>query len=97
MDALNIIVWLLVGGIVGIVVIFMQQIESFRNRLAHLIAGIAGGFVGGVILYTLDIGRSLEVVDIYIPGALAAIVGSIILQFVVLQVLHTQRGTPHVT
>lgn len=83
MDPLNIVTWLVIGALAGLIAAWLTKSESSAETVIDLIVGVIGGFVGGYILSVLNAMGSGAVAGINISGAVVAIVGAVILLAVV--------------
>lgn len=76
MGIVNIISWIVVGGVAG----WLASIIMGRNRrmgcLANLIVGVLGGLIGGFVMGLL--GRPIAM-GFSLPSLLVAVLGAIIL------------------
>ena len=79
MTTSNIVAWVVIGLIVGIVSAWMRRSETPAGLLIDLIVGIIGGFVGGVLLNAVGGLVGAEIVGVNLGGAVVAIVGAGIL------------------
>jgi uncharacterized membrane protein YeaQ/YmgE (transglycosylase-associated protein family) len=80
MTTANIVAWLVIGGIAGLLVAIMgRRQESFGRVLLDVLFGVVGGFIGGVILNALGGIVGAEVVGVNLGGAVIAILGAVIL------------------
>lgn len=79
MDLLNILAWIIVGGIAGWLASIVMGVNSRQGCLTDIIVGIIGGFIGGFILDQLGVGG--EVTGLNIGSVLVAFIGAVILLF----------------
>jgi uncharacterized membrane protein YeaQ/YmgE (transglycosylase-associated protein family) len=79
MTTVNIVAWLGIGLIVGLVFAWMRRSETPGGLLVDLIVGIIGGFVGGILLNALGGLVGAEIVGVNLGGGVLAIVGAVIL------------------
>lgn len=83
MDTLNIVAWLIIGAIAGLIAAVVTRRKTWQGYLVDLLTGLVGGFVGGFLLYALNITTAGQLAGINVLGAVIALVGSIILIAVV--------------
>jgi uncharacterized membrane protein YeaQ/YmgE (transglycosylase-associated protein family) len=86
MDPINIVVWLIVGGVVGLVVSFLIETETGAGRLADVIVGALGGLIGGYILNILGVASQTDLKVFHLPSAAIALIGAAVL-LAVLEIL----------
>ncbi len=80
MTTTNIVTWLVIGGIVGILVaVIVRRSDSFVGILFDVLVGVIGGFIGGFLLNAVGGIVGSEVVGVNLGGAVVAIVGAVIL------------------
>ena len=82
MTTANIIAWIVIGAIVGILFALARKPEMSGTTLLDLIVGAVGGIIGGIILNALGGIVGAEVIGVNLGGALIAIIGALILVFV---------------
>ena len=54
MEASQILIWVIFGGLVGWVASIIMQTNKQMGILANVLVGVAGAFIGGFILEQLD-------------------------------------------
>ena len=87
---MNLIIWLVVGGIVGWVASLIMKTDAQQGILLNVVVGIVGALIAGFVLTPL-LGRgTINSGDFSIPGLLMSLIGAIILLAVVNLV---RRGT----
>ena len=77
---MNIILWLIVGAFAGWVASMLMKTDAQMGAFANIAAGIAGAFVGGWLSTQL---LNYDPSVFSIPGVLIAIVGAMIVIFIV--------------
>jgi uncharacterized membrane protein YeaQ/YmgE (transglycosylase-associated protein family) len=87
---INIVVWVVIGLIVGIGSALLRRTETPAGLLVDVVIGVIGGFIGGVILNALGGLVGAEVVGVNLGGAVVAIVGAVIL----VAIWELLRGSP---
>jgi uncharacterized membrane protein YeaQ/YmgE (transglycosylase-associated protein family) len=78
MDPIAIIVWLVIGGIVGWLASLVMRTDAQQGILLNIVVGIVGAFIGGLIFNRGDINEGLTVTSF-----LVSLVGAIILLAIV--------------
>jgi uncharacterized membrane protein YeaQ/YmgE (transglycosylase-associated protein family) len=90
MTTINVVAWVLIGLLIGVVSAWLRKSETPGGLLIDLIVGVIGGFIGGVILNVLGGLVGAEIVGVNLGGAALAIVGAVVLLFI----WEMLRGTP---
>jgi uncharacterized membrane protein YeaQ/YmgE (transglycosylase-associated protein family) len=90
MTTINVVAWVLIGLLIGVVSAWLRKSETPGGLLLDLLVGVIGGFIGGVVLNALGGLVGAEIVGVNLGGALVAIIGAVIL----LVLWETLRGTP---
>ena len=80
---LNIIVWLIVGGLVGWVASILMHTNAQQGILLNIIVGIVGAFIAGYVLTPLLGIGTINQNNFSIPALLVSLGGAVILLFVV--------------
>jgi uncharacterized membrane protein YeaQ/YmgE (transglycosylase-associated protein family) len=76
---LNLIIWLVIGGIVGWLASLVMRTDGQQGVLLNIVVGIVGAFIGGLIL-----GRgTINQTPLDLTSFLVSLVGAIILLAVV--------------
>ena len=81
MDILNILAWIIVGGIAGWLASLVMGTNDRQGCITDIIVGIIGGFIGGFILTQLGVGGA--VTGLNIGSILVAFIGALILLFII--------------
>ena len=74
---LNIIGWIIVGGIAGWLASIVMGTNSRQGCLTDIVLGIIGSFVGGFVLNALNIGVGPEG-TLNVPSIIVAFIGAVI-------------------
>ena len=82
---MGILVWLIVGGVVGWLASIIMRTDAQQGILLNIVVGIVGAFIGGLIFNRGDINEGLSVTSF-----LVSLVGAIVLLAIVNLV---RRGT----
>ena len=77
MDPINIVVWLIIGGVAGWLASIVMKTNSQQGLVMDIIIGILGGFIGGFVLNLLGVGGA--VTGLNIASLLTAFIGAVIL------------------
>jgi len=83
---MNIIIWLIVGGIVGWLASMVMRTNAQQGIILNIVVGIVGAFIGGLLFG----GGTINNAPLSVPGFLVSLVGAIILLAIVNLV---RRGT----
>lgn len=78
MDLVGIIVWLVIGGVVGWLASLVMRTDAQQGILLNIVVGIVGAFIGGLIFSGGSINQGLSVYSFIV-----SLVGAIILLAVV--------------
>jgi uncharacterized membrane protein YeaQ/YmgE (transglycosylase-associated protein family) len=85
-DGMGIIVWLIVGGVVGWLASIIMRTDAQQGILLNIVVGVIGAFVGGLILG----GGTINNAGLHLDTFLVSLVGAIVLLAIVNLV---RRGT----
>jgi uncharacterized membrane protein YeaQ/YmgE (transglycosylase-associated protein family) len=72
---MGIIIWLIVGGIVGWIASMIMRTDAQQGILLNIVVGIVGAFIGGLIFSSGDINNA----PLSLTSFLVSLVGAIIL------------------
>jgi uncharacterized membrane protein YeaQ/YmgE (transglycosylase-associated protein family) len=75
----NIVAWILIGAIVGILYALARQPRTGTMTLLDLIVGVVGGLVGGVLLNAVGGLVGAEIIGVSLAGGAVAIIGAVVL------------------
>ncbi len=81
MDLMSIVIWIIVGALAGWVASMIMKTDAQMGALANIVVGIIGAFVGGWVVSLFGTAPAAGQLDI--PSILTAILGSVILLFLV--------------
>ena len=70
---MNIIIWLIIGGIVGWLASIIMRRDAQQGILLNVVVGIVGAFLGGMLFGRGDINDGLSVTS-FIVSLLGAII-----------------------
>ncbi|KGM55045.1 transglycosylase [Lysobacter arseniciresistens ZS79] len=80
---MGIIIWLIVGGIIGWIASMIMKTDAQQGIFLNIIVGIIGAFLGGWIGSMLGLGGDINDGDFSLSGLLLSLVGAIILLAIV--------------
>jgi uncharacterized membrane protein YeaQ/YmgE (transglycosylase-associated protein family) len=83
MDLTSLIVWLIVGGLIGWVASMIMGTDAQQGILLNIVVGVVGAFLGGVLLSPLFGIGTLNQGNFSFPALLISLVGAVILLAVV--------------
>ena len=86
----GIIIWLIVGGIIGWLASMVMKTDGQQGILLNIVVVIVGAFIGGFIGPMLGLGGGINAA-ISLPSILVSLVGAIILLAIVNLI---RRGRP---
>ena len=73
MDLVGIIVWLVIGGVVGWLASLVMRTDAQQGVLLNIVVGIVGAFIGGLFFSGGSINQGLSVYS-FVVSLLGAIV-----------------------
>ncbi|MBC6936256.1 MAG: GlsB/YeaQ/YmgE family stress response membrane protein [Chloroflexi bacterium] len=82
MDPVNLIVWIIIGGVAGLIASYLVKTKTTAGIAADVVAGILGGLIGGYILRLFNIIGDPDLSAINWPSAVVAVVGAVVLLLV---------------
>jgi uncharacterized membrane protein YeaQ/YmgE (transglycosylase-associated protein family) len=80
---MNLIIWLIVGGVIGWVASLIMKTDAQQGILLNVIVGIVGAMLGGWLLSPLLGAATVNQGDFSVMGLLVSLGGAIILLFIV--------------
>jgi uncharacterized membrane protein YeaQ/YmgE (transglycosylase-associated protein family) len=87
---MNIIIWLVVGGLIGWVASMIMRTDGQQGLVLNVVVGIVGAFLGGFLLSPLLGAGTVNSGDFSIAGLGVSLLGAVILLAIVNLV---RRGT----
>jgi uncharacterized membrane protein YeaQ/YmgE (transglycosylase-associated protein family) len=87
MDPVNILVWIIVGGIAGWLASLVMKTNRSQGLVEDIIIGVVGGLLGGFLLDVLNVGGA--VTGLNITSIIVAFIGAVIL----IAILRAVRGS----
>jgi uncharacterized membrane protein YeaQ/YmgE (transglycosylase-associated protein family) len=88
---MNIIIWLVVGGLIGWVASMVMRTDAQQGILLNVVVGIAGALLGGWLLSPLFGVSTINQSNFSLPGLLVSLLGAVILLAIVNLI---RRGAP---
>ena len=80
---MNLIIWLVVGGLIGWVASMLMRTDGQQGILLNVIVGIVGAFLGGFLLSPLLGAGTVNSGDFSIAGLAVSLLGAVILLAIV--------------
>jgi uncharacterized membrane protein YeaQ/YmgE (transglycosylase-associated protein family) len=87
---MNIIVWLVIGGLIGWVASMLMRTDGQQGLLLNVVVGIVGAFLGGWLLAPMVGTGTINSGDFSVSGLAVSLVGAVLLLALVNLV---RRGT----
>lgn len=87
---MNIIIWLVVGGLIGWVASLIMRTDAQQGIFLNVVVGIVGSFLGGWFLSPLFGVATINQSNFSLPGLLVSLLGAVILLAIVNLI---RRGT----
>jgi uncharacterized membrane protein YeaQ/YmgE (transglycosylase-associated protein family) len=76
---MNIIIWLVVGGLIGWVASLLMRTDGQQGLLLNVVVGIVGAFIGGWLLGPMVGAGSINSGDFSLPGLAVSLIGAVVL------------------
>jgi uncharacterized membrane protein YeaQ/YmgE (transglycosylase-associated protein family) len=80
---MSIIVWLVVGGIIGWLASKIMRTDAQQGIFLNVVVGIIGAFIGGWLGGMLGVGGDINQGDFSLSGLLMSLVGAVVLLAIV--------------
>lgn len=80
---MNLIIWLVVGGLVGWVASMIMRTNAQQGMLLNVIVGIVGAFLGGFLLAPMFGTGTINSNDFSMGSLLVSLLGAVILLAIV--------------
>lgn len=87
---MNLIVWLVVGGVIGWLASLIMKTDAQQGIVLNVVVGIIGALLGGWLLSPLVGAGTVNQGDFSVMGLLVSLGGAVILLFIVNLI---RRGT----
>jgi uncharacterized membrane protein YeaQ/YmgE (transglycosylase-associated protein family) len=89
---MNVIIWLVVGGLVGWVASKVMNTDRQQGILMNVVVGIVGALIGGWVLSPIVGASTINQGDFSIGGLFVSLVGAIVLLAIVKLVTQRRAG-----
>jgi len=76
---MNLIIWLVVGGLIGWVASKIMGTDGQQGILMNVVVGIVGALVAGYLISPMLGGATINQGDFSLPGLLISLLGAIVL------------------
>lgn len=80
---MNLIIWLVVGGLVGWVASMLMRTDAKQGLLLNVVVGIVGAFLGGLLLAPMFGTGTINSNDFSLPSLGVSLLGAVILLAIV--------------
>jgi uncharacterized membrane protein YeaQ/YmgE (transglycosylase-associated protein family) len=80
---MGILIWLIVGGIIGWLASLLMRRDAQQGILLNIVVGIVGSFIGGFLIAPMLGSGTANTGDFSVPGLLASLGGAIVLLLIV--------------
>jgi uncharacterized membrane protein YeaQ/YmgE (transglycosylase-associated protein family) len=80
---MNLIIWLVVGGLVGWVASMLMRTNAQQGLLLNVVVGIVGAFLGGLLLAPMLGTGTINSSDFSLPSLGVSLLGAVILLAIV--------------
>ncbi len=80
---MNLIIWLIVGGLIGWIASMIMRTDAQQGIILNVIVGIVGALIGGWLISPLLGAGNINSGDFSIMGLLVSLVGAVILLAIV--------------
>lgn len=79
MTTANIIAWLVIGALVGVLFALARQPKTNGMTLLDIVVGVVGGFIGGVLLNAVGGIVGTDIIGVNLGAGVIALVAATIL------------------
>ena len=80
---MNIIVWLVIGGVIGWVASLIMRTDAQQGIFLNVVVGIVGSLLGGWFLSPLFGVSTINQSNFSLPGLLVSLLGAVVLLAIV--------------
>jgi len=80
---MNLIIWLVVGGIIGWVASLIMKTDAQQGMILNIVVGVVGALIGGWLLSPMVGAGTVNQGDFSLMGLLVSLAGAVVLLFVV--------------
>jgi uncharacterized membrane protein YeaQ/YmgE (transglycosylase-associated protein family) len=74
---MNLVIWLVVGGLVGWVASLMMRTDARQGVIMNVVVGVVGALLGGWLLSPLVGGGTINQADFSVTGLLVSLGGAV--------------------
>jgi uncharacterized membrane protein YeaQ/YmgE (transglycosylase-associated protein family) len=76
---MNLIIWLVVGGLIGWIASMLMRTDSQQGILLNVVVGIVGAFLGGWLLAPMLGTGTINSSDFSLSGLIVSLLGAVVL------------------
>ena len=76
---MNIIIWLIVGGVIGWLASIVMKTSGQQGIVLNVVVGVVGAFVGGYLISPLVGGGNINQQDFSVPSLVVSFLGAVLL------------------
>jgi uncharacterized membrane protein YeaQ/YmgE (transglycosylase-associated protein family) len=80
---MNIIVWLIVGGVIGWIASIIMRTDGQQGILLNIVVGIVGAFLGGILISPLVGAGTINNAGLTVGTFVVSLAGAVILLAIV--------------
>jgi uncharacterized membrane protein YeaQ/YmgE (transglycosylase-associated protein family) len=80
---MGIIIWLIIGGIIGWLASIIMKRDGQQGILLNIVVGIVGSFIGGFLLAPMLGSGTVNSGDFSLVGLLASLGGAVVLLLII--------------
>ncbi|HUR41477.1 MAG TPA: GlsB/YeaQ/YmgE family stress response membrane protein [Verrucomicrobiae bacterium] len=80
---MNIIIWLVVGGLIGWVASIIMKTNAQQGMLLNVVVGVIGAFLGGYLIAPLLGSGTINQGDFSVVSLITSLIGAVILLAIV--------------
>ena len=80
---MNIIIWLIVGGIIGWLASLIMKTDAQQGLILNVVVGVVGSMIGGWVIAPLLGSGTVNQNDFSVRGLAASLIGAIVLLAIV--------------
>jgi uncharacterized membrane protein YeaQ/YmgE (transglycosylase-associated protein family) len=80
---MNVIVWLVVGGLIGWVASIIMKTDARQGALMNIVVGVIGAFLGGLIISPFVGAGTINQGDFSVMSLLVSLIGAVVLLAIV--------------
>jgi uncharacterized membrane protein YeaQ/YmgE (transglycosylase-associated protein family) len=80
---MNIIIWLVIGGVIGWVASLIMRTDAQQGIILNVVVGIVGSMLGGWLLSPLFGVSTINQSNFSLPGLLVSLLGAVVLLAIV--------------